>query len=113
MPITNAHGWTGGWSPPARLLLPIVPLLAVGVAAGIQLVPRVLLVGVVALQVFVSAYFWQNPKNLWNDGDGVAAACARGGVGVCDYLPSFVHLRRIIRGRMSFLNYTRPYFPRA
>ncbi len=91
MPITNAHGWTGGWSPPARLLLPIVPLLAVGVAAGMQLVPRVLLVGVVALQVFVSAYFWQNPKNLWNDGDGVAAACARGGAGVCDYLPSFVH----------------------
>ena len=64
------------------------------VAAGMQLVPRMVLVGVVALQVVISAYFWQNPQNLWNDGEGVAAACARGGAGVCDYLPSFVHLKQ-------------------
>jgi hypothetical protein len=48
-----------------------------------------LLVVIIALQIVIDAYAWQHPKNLWNDGDGVAAACARGGVPVCRYLPSF------------------------
>lgn len=31
LPITNVHGWTGGWSPAARFLLPVAPLLWIGV----------------------------------------------------------------------------------
>ena len=28
IPIVNPYGWTGGWSPAARFLVPIAPLLA-------------------------------------------------------------------------------------
>ncbi len=89
LPVTNVHGWTGGWSPTARFLTPVVPLLAIPVALIIPRCPRPLLAMVIALQVTISAYMWQNPKNLWNDGDGVAAVCERGGATFCRYLPSF------------------------
>jgi hypothetical protein len=89
LPMTNVQGWTGGWSPAARFLAPIVPLLGIAVAAAMPVLPRSLLVVIIALQIVIDAYAWQHPKNLWNDGDGVAAACARGGVPVCRYLPSF------------------------
>ena len=36
---------------------------------------RPLAVAVVALQIAISAYAWQHPKILWNDGDGRAAFC--------------------------------------
>jgi hypothetical protein len=90
LPITNVHGWTGGWSPAARFLVPVVPLLAIGVAAAIRATPRVLLVPLIVLQIAIDAYAWQHPKNLWNDGDGIAAVCSRGGARGCAYLPSFV-----------------------
>jgi hypothetical protein len=90
LPYTNVHGWTGGWSPAARLWVPIVPLLAVALALAFTKAPRPLVVTAVAVQVAISAYFWQNPKNLWNDGDGTAAVCERGGFTGCSALPSFV-----------------------
>jgi hypothetical protein len=89
LPITNVQGWTGGWSPAARFLAPVVPLLAIGVAAAMPVLPRAVIVVAFALQVAIDAYAWQHPKNLWNDGDGVAAVCTRGGIPVCSYLPSF------------------------
>jgi hypothetical protein len=88
LPITNAHGWTGGWSPPARFMVPIVPILALGLVAGVRMLPRNLVVGIAVIQVSVNIYFWQHPKNLWNDGDGRAAICQRGGFRGCAYLPS-------------------------
>ena len=91
LPITNVHGWAGGWSPVARFMVPIVPLLALCVGAGVRSMPRVPLAAIVAAQIGISAYGWQNPKNLWNDGDGVAALCTRGGLRICSYLPSFVN----------------------
>jgi hypothetical protein len=45
-------------------------------------------VAVIAVQIAINAYMWQNPKNLWNDGDGIAAVCARGSLAICEYLPS-------------------------
>ena len=89
LPMINVQGWTGGWSPAARFLAPVVPLLGIGVAAAMPALPRALIVVVVALQVAIDGYAWQHPKNFWNDGDGVAAICARGGMRVCSYLPSF------------------------
>lgn len=89
-PLTNVHGWTGGWAPAARYLVPVVPLLAIGVAIALKRTPRLVAAGVVALQIVISAYFWQAPKNLWNDGDGFAAVCERSGRSFCHYLPSFV-----------------------
>src|SRR5690606_37975575 len=88
LPVTNAHGWTGGWNPPARFLTPIVPLLGIALCAALS-VARGPFAIVVALQVVISAYMWQHPKDLWNDGDGIAAVCERGVVTRCEYLPSF------------------------
>jgi hypothetical protein len=48
----------------------------------------VVLALVFVLQIAIDAYAWQTPKVLWNDGDGTAAFCARGGAAVCPYLPS-------------------------
>jgi hypothetical protein len=90
--VTNAHGWTGGWSPPARFMMPIVPLLALGLPPGVRLFPRAVVIAVIVSQVVLNLYFWQHPKNLWNDGDGRAAICHRGGVSVCAYLPA-IHQR--------------------
>jgi hypothetical protein len=94
LPAINVQGWTGGWSPAARFLAPVVPLLGLGVAAALPVLPRALIVVMVALQVMIDAYAWQHPKNLWNDGDGVAAVCARGGMRGCSYLPSFTDRER-------------------
>jgi len=90
LPITNWVGFTAGWSPAARFLVPIVPLLAIGVAAAIPATPRAILGPVLVLQIVINAYVWQHPKILWNDGDGVAAVCERGSASVCRFLPSFV-----------------------
>lgn len=90
LPLTNAHGWTGGWSPAARFWVPIVPLLALCAVAAAQRLPRAFVAVLVVLQVLINAYLWQNPKSAWNDGDGTAAVCARSGATFCRYLPSFV-----------------------
>jgi hypothetical protein len=90
LPTTNVHGWTGGWSPAARFWVPIVPLLAILLAVAFNRAPRAVVISIVGLQIVLSAYFWQNPKNLWNDGDGIAAVCERSGFTGCNRLPSFV-----------------------
>lgn len=94
-PPINAHGWTGGWSPAARFLTPVIPLLAIGLAGSSSLIPRALIVAFVTVQIGLNAYFWQNPKNLWNDGDGTAAVCARGSYEFCGYIPSLVPPYRV------------------
>ena len=88
-PITNVHGWMGGWSPAARFLTPVVPLLGLFVSAGLRAGPRVIAAPMLVLQLAVSAYFWQHPKVLWNDGNGVAAFCETTAARVCAWLPSF------------------------
>jgi hypothetical protein len=88
-PITNVHGWMGGWTPAARFLTPIAPLLSWFVYAGLRTCPRPLAVPVVALQIAISAYSWQHPKILWNDGNGIAAFCETTASRVCGWLPSF------------------------
>ena len=75
-PVTNVHGWQGGWNPAGRFMLPLVPLVALALPAAFAAVPRAALIVLLALQIFLDAYLWQNPKNLWNDGDGVAAICS-------------------------------------
>ena len=90
LPFTNIHGWTGGWSPAARFMTPVIPLLALSLPWVFRHTPPVILVVMVTLQLAIDAYMWQNPKNLWNDGDGTAAMCARSRLAICRYLPSFV-----------------------
>ena len=89
-PLTNVHGWTGGWNPAARFLTPIVPLLGLCVYAGLAATPRPIAIAIVTLQIAINGYAWQHPKILWNDGDGRAAFCEQLGEPVCSYLPTFV-----------------------
>ena len=89
-PLTNVHGWTGGWSPAARFLTPIVPLLGLCVYAGLAATSRPIVAAIVTLQIAINCYAWQHPKILWNDGDGQAAFCEQLGEPVCSYLPTFV-----------------------
>ena len=86
--VTNVHGWQGGWNPAGRFMLPLVPLIALALPAAFAAVPRAALIVLLALQILLDAYLWQNPKNLWNDGDGVAAICSRRVTGLCKWLPS-------------------------
>lgn len=88
-PVTNVHGWQGGWTPAARFLTPIVPLLGLFVYAGLRETPRALAAPILVLQIAISAYAWQHPKILWNDGNGVAAFCETTAARVCAWLPSF------------------------
>jgi hypothetical protein len=88
LPISNAIGWTGGWSPAARFLVPIVPLLAVAVAAGVRPTPKLLLIPLVIVQIGIDGYVWQHPKVLWNNGNGRAAICDHLGSTFCHVFPS-------------------------
>jgi hypothetical protein len=88
LPLTNVHGWTGGWNPAGRFLTPIAPLLALMIFAGLRSLPRAATVPIVALQIAISAYAWQHPKVLWNDGDGRAAFCEQLGDRLCERLPA-------------------------
>lgn len=87
-PLTNVHGWTGGWSPAARFLTPLTPLLGLSVLAGLRAIPKGVAVAAIAVQAAISAYAWQHPKVLWNEGDGRAAFCETVGEAACARLPS-------------------------
>jgi len=91
-PVTNTHGWTGGWSPPARFLVPVLPFAVVPLAFGLSRAPRGLVALMVAAQILINAYIWQHPKLLWNDGDGRAAWCDITGEALCGLVPSLVAL---------------------
>jgi hypothetical protein len=76
LPFVNPNGWSGGWSPAARFLVPIAPLLAV-LAFSVTGRARALPTGVavlVLIQGALDAFFWSHPKLLWNDGTGRSAA---------------------------------------
>jgi hypothetical protein len=88
LPLTNPHGWSGQWCPAGRFLMPTLPLLVLPIHFAIRAMPRSVLMPVIALQIFLSGWFWQNPKLLWNDGDGRAAFCAQTGPRVCASLPA-------------------------
>jgi hypothetical protein len=86
LPLTNVHGWTGGWSPAARFLMPIAPLLWIGVysyASGATRRGLPLVAGLVLFQLGIDAFVWQFPKTLWNEGDGLSA------LGWARWLPSW------------------------
>ena len=75
VPFLNTHGWRGGWSPAARYLLPIVPLLSIlafSAVAHMRRIPAIVLV-IAGVQVCLDAFLWQHPRLMWNDGYGTSA----------------------------------------
>jgi hypothetical protein len=89
LPLVNAHGWTGGWSPAARFLVPVAPLLALSAFTAWPVL-RPFTWALVAMQVALAALVWQRPKLLWNDGDGIAAFCEVPALPQCVAFPSMV-----------------------
>lgn len=74
MPFLNPHGWRGGWSPAARYLVPIAPLLAILTFEAVFRWTATWSVRIVlAIQIAADAILWQYPKLLWNEGTGVGA----------------------------------------
>jgi hypothetical protein len=95
LPVLNAHGWRGGWTPAARFLVPITPFLAVLAFAAVAERRRLplVVVALVAVQVIVDGVVWQRPGLLWNDGIGVSALLKYfdGGTGsLSSYVPSIM-----------------------
>lgn len=97
MPITNVHGWRGGWSPAARFLVPVVPFLAVllpWLAAGRGASPLAsrVIAAVLAVQVALDAFFWAHPMLLWSEGPGPAPWLERWAGGLAARLPAWERL---------------------
>jgi hypothetical protein len=73
-PVTNIHGWRGGWSPAARFLVPVVSFAALGVPMVFAIRRRVIVgLAVIAAQLVMSAYLWGHPMQQWSEGPGPAA----------------------------------------
>jgi hypothetical protein len=94
LPTINPHGWNGGWSPAARFLLPIAPLLACAAHALAKSAGRwpLALKGLVALQVALNVVYWSHPRVLWNAGTGHSALLQRlspWGIDVGRWFPSW------------------------
>jgi hypothetical protein len=76
VPYINTHGVEGGWAPAARMLVPVVPLLAVACISCVQAAGRVVrwtAALLVVLQIVTACIVWQAPKLSWRDGDGANA----------------------------------------
>jgi hypothetical protein len=72
LPMVNTQGWRGGWSPAARFLVPIAPLLALLSLEAAAVAGHALLGALVALQLLIDLVFWTRPMLLWSDGVGRA-----------------------------------------
>jgi hypothetical protein len=93
MPLLNAHGWRGGWTPAARFLVPVAPFLAILVFAAVAQLRRLpaIVVAIAGAQVCLDALLWQHPKLMWNNGIGTSALLAfldRGTGWLSSYVPS-------------------------
>jgi hypothetical protein len=91
--------WWGGWSPGPRYIVPIVPLLTVGVTAFIRATWeksaawRKTTGVIVGVTILLSLMYWQVPTLLWNQEDGVNLFLihwfGQGGRKLQEYLPNF------------------------
>ena len=104
LPAFNRHGWSGGWSPAARFLVPIAPLLIVMMFEYVrqfrlqtdgERTRRTFsgaLIVLVAVQIALNLLYWSRPKLLWNDGTGTGALpvfLSPPGVNLPAWLPSW------------------------
>src|SRR5205814_2034004 len=68
MPVTNIHGWRGGWSPAARFLVPIAPFIALAVPLLLTHNTLRMVAAFVFLQLSLDVFFWEHPMLLWSEG---------------------------------------------
>jgi hypothetical protein len=92
VPSLNRHGWDGGWSPAARFLVPIAPILVVVGLRYLSRLPRIpITLAILCLvQVTLDLVYWSHPKLLWNLGNGksaLAAYLSTPRVSIAEWLP--------------------------
>jgi hypothetical protein len=66
LPYTNPWGVGGGFAPAARMIVPIVPLLALALFTAARTWPKTARVFVV-IQIAIDVFVWQFPKVLWSN----------------------------------------------
>lgn len=73
-PLSNIHGWRGGFSPAARFLVPMAPLVGLLVVEAARSSRRGLWLAspLVAIQAVSAAGFWSQPMVSWAEGPGPA-----------------------------------------
>jgi hypothetical protein len=66
LPMAAFVVWGAGFSPPARYIMPILPLLAFAAARGLeQPIVRRAAIPLLVFQVAITAYCWQHPRAMW------------------------------------------------
>jgi hypothetical protein len=88
-PWTNVHGWRGGWSPAARMLVPIAPFLAVAAFGALMRGSRIPALMLALLQVAIDQLLWRDPRLAWNEGDGYAEFADAFFPGTAGWLPAW------------------------
>jgi hypothetical protein len=95
LPFVNPHGWAGGWSPAARFLVPIAPLMMLLAfeylrRLALRRVPHAV-VALAAVQMAANALYWSHPKLLWNDvtSDSALAVFLSLGSNLARWLPAW------------------------
>ena len=71
LPMAAFVEWRAGFSPAARYLVPLMPLVALAItrALDMAIVRRIALV-LIVFQAAISLYLWNRPRWLWPDRDG-------------------------------------------
>ncbi|HKE86908.1 MAG TPA: hypothetical protein VKB50_24295 [Vicinamibacterales bacterium] len=65
LPYTNPWGVSGGFAPAARMIVPIMPLLALALFVTAQTIPKTGRV-LIGIQLLINVYVWQFPKVMWS-----------------------------------------------
>lgn len=66
VPLAAYVAWDAGYSPAARFLVPLMPLVALPAAASLRQRWLVLAsIPLLALQLFIIGYGWNKPRSLW------------------------------------------------
>lgn len=88
-PVTNVHGWRGGWSPAARFLVPIAPFVAMSLPLVVKSrLGAIVTAVVVMLQIVISAFQWAHPLFTFSEGPGASLWVTNlAGSAIADALP--------------------------
>jgi len=91
VPAVNPHGWQGGWSPAARFLVPVAPMLGAPIVLAMDEARlRLLSIPVVLAQISLDVLFWSRPMLTWSEASGTAPFLPSVGLGdLASWLPSW------------------------